>query len=145
MPLDLGQRFAFDWLGHPPHMSSQDLPLWERFQEKYGSQFIGFHFDAALGTPAEIPAGTEEKLAKMWTRLTSKRIDAVGVKSNEYWLIEVRPQAAAGALGTILTYRAAWLKDPPDGKPFRSVIVSDIFDPDIIENAKNFGIELIAV
>lgn len=145
MPVDLGKFFPNDWRGRPPHMSSQDLPLWDRFQDKFGSEFLGFHFDAALGTPSEVPAGTEPNMVKMWTRLTSKRIDAVGVKSDSYWLIEVRPEAAAGALGTILTYRAAWLKDPPDNKPITSVIVSNVFDPDIIENAKAFDITLIAV
>lgn len=145
MPLDLGQLFMNDWRGRPPHMSSQDLPLWDKFQDKFGKEFIGFHFDAALGTPSEVPAGTDPSMAKMWTRLTSKRIDAVGVKSDSYSIIEVRPEAAAGALGTILTYRAAWFKDPPDNKPTEFIIVSDIFDPDIIGNAKAFNIILIAV
>ena len=145
MPPDLGQLFPNDWRGRPPHMSSQDLPLWDRFQEKYGKEFLGFHFDATTGTPSDMPKDTPDNLARMWTRITSKRMDAVGVKPNEWWIIEMHPNAAAGALGTVLTYRAAWLKDPPDTKFVRTVIVSDIFDPDILDNARELNIELIAV
>ena len=145
MPLELGKLFLNDWRGRPPHMSSQDIPLWDRFQEKHGSTFSGFYFDVALGTPSDVPDGTPENLTKMWVRITSKRIDAVGVKPDEYWIIEARPEAAAGALGTILTYRSLWLKDPPDKLPIRGVIISDVFDPDIIDQAKFHDITLIVV
>lgn len=126
-------------------MSSLDQELWVRFHEKYASQFTGFYYDAAVGTPSEIPPGTDPAMAKMWTRITAKRIDAIGVKPNEYWLIEVRPNAAAGALGTIITYTTAWYNDPPNNLKLTPVIVSDVFDPDIIENAGVFGIQLIKV
>lgn len=140
-----GQLYANDWRGRPPHMSSNDLPLWERFQDKYGSEFLGFYFDVLVGTPSDIPAGTPENMSTMWERITAKRVDAVGVKPDTYWLIEFRPNAAAGALGTIITYMTAWRKDPPDDKPIQPVVVSDVFDPDIIDNAKILDIKLIAV
>ena len=145
MKPELGQLYLPSWRGHPPHMSSLDLPLWDRFQDQHGSQFLGFYFDALVGTPSEVPPGTDEKMLKMWTRLTAKRIDAVGVKPAQYWLIEFRPNAAAGALGTIVTYMTAWRKDPPDDLPVQPVIVSDVFDPDIIDNAHVLGIQLIKI
>lgn len=145
MKPELGQLYSIDWKGRPPHMSSQDLPLWERFQDQFGKEFTGFYFDVLVGTPSDVPAGTDEKMRNMWNRLTAKRIDAVGVKPDSYWLIEFRPHAAAGALGTMITYMTAWRKDPPDDKPIQPVIVSDLFDPDIIENANVLGIKLIRV
>ncbi len=145
MSLELGQFYNRDWMGKPPHMASQDLPIWERFRDKYKNDFVGWYFDAACGTPAEVPPGTEPNLAKMWTRITSKRIDVVGVKTNEYWIIEIRPDAAAGALGTIMTYINCVSVDPPDDRSLVAALVSDRFDPDIVDLAKSFNINLIQV
>lgn len=143
MSIDLGIFYPKDWAGKPPHMASHDLEIWIRYREKHAHEFIGFYFDAACGTPAEVPPGTPENLARDWIRITSKRIDVIGIKTNEIWIIEVRPDASSGALGTILTYFECARKEPPDSRLIVPVIISDRFDPDIIENAKSFGIILI--
>jgi hypothetical protein len=145
MPVDLGKLYPPDWGGTPPHAASNDLPLWERFQEKYGKDFSGFYFDSSLGTPSFVPEGTEDNLARMWTRITSKRMDVVGVKDDVYWIIELRPQAAAGALGTIMTYLALWKSDPPDDKAVIGVIVTDFPDPDLIPLAASNNIKIVVV
>lgn len=145
MPVELGALFPRDYAGRPPHVSSQDLPLWDRFQHRFGSDFIGFYFDASLGTPSEVQPDTPENLKRMWTRLTSKRIDVVGVRLNEIWIIELRPSAAAGALGTIMTYIELWREDPPFEKPAFPVIVTDVPDPDLRRLAKKQNITLIEV
>ena len=145
MSIELGIFYNRDWMGKPPHMASQDLPIWERFRDKYKNDFVGWYFDAACGTPSEVPPGTPENLAKMWTRITSKRLDVVGVKTNEYWIIEIRPDAAAGALGTIMTYINCVSAEPIDDRNYVAVLVSDRFDPDIVPLAKQFNINLIQV
>ena len=145
MPVDLGKLYSNDWAGTPPHAASNDLPLWERFQDQYGKEFSGFYFDCSLGTPAVVPEGTEANLEKMWTRITSKRIDVVGVREDIYWIIELRPQAAAGALGTIITYRELWRSAPPDSKPFIGVIVTDYPDPDLLVMAAQQDIKIVVV
>lgn len=126
-------------------MASNDLPLWDRYRLLYASEFIGFYFDSALGTPSSAPVGTEEGLVRMWTRITSKRIDVVGRKLGAWWIIELRPQASSGALGTILTYRDIWLSDPPDSDPVTSVIVTDFPDPDLLILAAKNDIQIVVV
>ena len=145
MPVDLGIPYAPDWRGAPPHMSSLDQPLWERFQAAYGSEYISFFFDASLGTPSAVPPGTEANLSKMWSRITSKRMDVVARKAEEWWILEMRPNASSGALGTIITYRDLWLADPPDDKPLKSAIVTDVPDPDLLILARKHDIDIIVV
>lgn len=145
MSVDLGKLYPADWQGTPPHAASNDIPLWDRFQEMFGKEFSGFYFDVSLGTPSDVPAGTEDNLSKMWVRITSKRIDVVGVREDVYWIIELRPQAAAGALGTILTYRELWRGAPPDDKPFIGVIVTDVPDPDLLTMAAANDIKIVVV
>lgn len=145
MSVNLGKLYDRDWQGTPPHAASNDLPLWERFQEKYGMEFTGFYFDVSLGTPSPVGAAEADPLGKMWTRITSKRIDVVGVREDMYWIIELRPQAAAGALGTIITYRELWRAAPPDDKAFIGVIVTDVPDPDLIIMAAQQDIKIVAV
>lgn len=145
MPVELGRLYAPQWKGVPPHMSSQDLALWDRFQEFFAGDFSGFYFDAALGTTAPPGDTTDENMIKMWQRVTSKRIDAVGVKADSVWVMEFRPNASVGALGSILTYVTLWRDDPPLDTPAVPVIVTDFPDPDLISLAARQGIRIIKV
>lgn len=145
MSIELGTLYPPAWRGQPAHMSSLDTPLWSRFQAKHGSEFTGFYFDAALGTPSTTPPDTPDNLQKMWTRLTSKRMDAVGVKPDEWWILEMRPNASMGALGTIITYTNLWRLEPLDHNPIISVIVTDFPDPDLVKLAPLYGVEIITV
>lgn len=145
MSVNLGKIYARDWQGTPSHAASNDIPLWERFQDKFGAEFTGFYFDVSLGTPSNIIDAAADPLGKMWTRITSKRIDVVGVKEDTYWIIELRPQAAAGALGTIITYRELWRSAPPDDFAFIGVIVTDVPDPDLVTMAAQQDIKIVVV
>lgn len=126
-------------------MSSLDQPLWERFQSLRGAEYQLFYFDASLGTPSEVAPDAPPELAKMWTRITSKRMDVVGRKAGEWWILEMRPNASSGALGTIITYRDLWLSDPPDNDPVIAAIVTDIPDPDLLKLAPKNNILIITV
>lgn len=145
MPVDLGPPYMNDWKGRPAHMSSLDQPLWERFQAAHGSEYELFYFDASLGTPSEVAADAPPELAKMWTRITSKRMDVVGRKPGEWWILEMRPNASSGALGTVLTYRELWRSAPPDSDPVRAAIVTDRPDPDLLILAPKNDILIITV
>lgn len=145
MSVDLGQFFPFDWQGRPPHISPRDFVLWERFFIQHAKSFLGFHFDVSLGTPGVVPPNTDPSLIKMWERITLKRIDVVGVRSDQWWLMEFRPAAAGASLGAVITYRDLWISNPPDSKSVIAAIVTDIPDPDLIPTAFKNNVRVIVV
>lgn len=145
MPTDLGQPFDPDYRGIPPHMSERDFAIWQRYHHWRGKDFLRFYFDAAVGVGGVIPPGTNEKLAKTWTRLTQKRIDVIGIRKDAVWIIEVRDSAGSSALGAVLTYLHLLRDDNPFSLPLRGAILTDHSDGDFKRVIADFGIQLIEV
>lgn len=142
MSVDLGPSFPPDFLGIPPHVSTEDLVIWEEFRRLHAKDYVRFYFDVALGTGEDSPAGTRPSVAEAWKRLTRFRADVVGDTGQEWHLIELRPNAGPGAIGAMQTYSTLWLVDPPDRRPVRSIIVTDRCASDILVVARLAGVEV---
>lgn len=128
--LDLGELFVPDWAGVPPHMSSRDFIIWRRWQEKNWIQYSGFHFDAAVGTPVEMPSGLTDRQRAGAERASVKRIDAIGVQRDRVRVIEVRPSASSSAAGAVLLYTFLLSRAGAFQLPMEGMILSDQVDPD---------------
>lgn len=145
MPPDLGPAFPLTWDGRPPHMAASDLPLWILARPQLQRGVTAWYYDAAVGEgnpPANI---TIDDLASAYWRLTRKRIDAVGRRADAWLIVEVRPNAGLGALGSLITYRSLWDRDPPDTLPTEAWLVSDRLEPDTIRTATNWGLRYLLV
>jgi hypothetical protein len=130
MPTDLGPLFPPNYTGIPTHMSLQDRNIWYRWHPFAWQQFSGFYFDAAVGIGTIPPPGGNEKLRAAWIRLTKKRIDAIGLRKDAIWIIEVRATAGASALGAVLTYLHLLRDDNPFSLPLAGAIITDRADDD---------------
>lgn len=142
MAVDLGPKFPPTWEGIPPHVSSEDLPLWEEFRRRYASQYQAFYFDVALGEGEAAEGAVSERVAAAWRRLTRFRADVVGDTGSEWHLIELRPRAGPAALGAIQTYATLWLAGPPDRRAVRPIVVTDRCPGDIRRVAGLMGVEV---
>lgn len=140
--VELGPKFDPSYEGIPPHVSSEDLILWEEFRRRHAKDYIGFYFDVALGAGEEAVPGTSENVARAWQRLTRFRADVVADTGNEWHLIELRPNAGPGAVGSIQTYMTLWSIKPPDSRPVKAFIVTDRCSRDIRTVASLAGVEL---
>jgi len=143
--LDLGRLYLPDWSGIPPHMSSRDFLIWRAWHEKTWPQWMGFYFDVAVGTPAELPLGVDPKKAASLQRISLKRLDALGVKKDRYVVIEVRPAASSSPAGAVLLYRYLLLLEAKLTLPIEQLIVTDQSDPDSRKFFEHQGIELVEV
>ncbi len=141
--IKLTDPFPPDWEGKPKHMSPGDMPIWRIFQSKFGKGFKEFHFDVQLGTTPPAHDDTESKFKQMWKKVTSKRIDVVGVKVGEIWIMEFRPVAGMSAVGNAISYTAIWNSDPPDKRRAIPFVITDTADPDILKTAEKIGITII--
>jgi len=130
MATDLGPLFPNTFTGVPTHMSKQDFLIWTRYHSLTSQHFSGFYFDAAVGVGTIPPPGGEEKLRAAWIRLTKKRIDAIGIRTDAVWIIEVRATAGTSALGAVLTYMHLLRDDNPFSLPLAGAIITDRADED---------------
>lgn len=142
MSVDLGPKFEPSFEGIPPHVSSEDLVLWEEFRRRHAKDYVGFYFDVSLGTGEEVAAGVNENVARAWQRLTRFRADVVGDTGTEWHLIELRPNAGPGAVGSVQTYMTLWTISPPDGRAVVPIIVTDRCSRDIRTVAQLAGVEV---
>lgn len=142
MPVDLGPEFRTDFAGIPPHLSQNDLRLWESFRRRFAGDFRRFFFDVALGRGQAVGPGVSPNVAAAWRRLTRFRADVVADTPEAWTIIEIRPNAGPGAIGSLQVYTSVWFQDPPDRRPLRALLVTDDCTEDIIAVAGVVGIEL---
>ncbi len=122
-----------------------DAVIWERFIEQFGSQYVGFDYDVKVGTGLDPENITDEKLANINAGLYKFRIDAIGFRTDEIEIIEVKPRARANALGQVQAYINLYRKDLKPTLRTTGVIVTDIEVPDMRELTREFGIKYFIV
>lgn len=141
----LGEPYATNWMGKPPHMLPVDVPVWHDFIKKFGDDYINFYYDVALTLkprPPDLPPGS---MMTMWKKSFGKRIDAVAEQRNAVVIIEVTEKAFLRSLGQIMVYTALWRIDPPIKKPFTPSILCRTIDEDVAYVCDAYGINYVLV
>lgn len=113
-----------------PHMLPADVRIWERFIKRHGHEFAGFEYDVHVGGRVEKVSGWTNETFRMASSLTSKRIDAVGFKAGETWIIEVKPEAGVTSVGQLVTYQILYISKFGPIVPTRCVLVCENILPD---------------
>lgn len=91
-------------------MLPRDVAVWDRWLDKHGYEYNGFRYDVHVGGEIEVAPGWSEKTKHMASWLAAKRIDAVGYKPGEVWILEVKPEAGVTAIGQLLTYKMLFIE-----------------------------------
>jgi len=142
MPTDLGKTYPLDWRGNPPHMLKQDVPVWYRFLEKWGSGFLNLYYDCLLGGPLLDAEEKKDPLKWMWRVNLAKRADAIAELENEVWIIEVAPDPGLRILGQLIAYKTLWLRDPKINKLEKMILVSEVPNEDLFDAASTYGVSI---
>jgi hypothetical protein len=145
MPTELGEPFEITWRGDPQQMLPADVPLWHRFLDRYASNFERFFYNVRVGGPDVSTIEGDEVLKRMWYLNTAKRIDAIGEKENELWIIEVASSPYLRAVGQMLTYRFLWNLDPKINKPVKDVLLCYYLDSDLEKVLKHHKVEVLTI
>jgi hypothetical protein len=134
-----------EFKGPYPHMFPEDIKIWERFLEKYGTLYNGFYYDVTVGQPVEVSSHMPENYKKSAEILSKLRIDAVGDRDESLDIIEVKPIGNMAALGQLLTYRQHYLSDYEPSKPVRMVLVASNINPNVEATLLSHGIVYVQV
>lgn len=145
MSTDLGPLYPNTHTGRPTHMSDRDAAIWSRYHPWVFQEYAGFYFDAAVGEGATVPDSAPSTMAAMWRRLTKKRIDVIGIRTDAIWIIEVRDSAGHSALGAVLTYLHLLRDNNPFSLPLTGVILTDHADKDAKRVSEAYGIKVIEI
>lgn len=118
-----------------------DIPIWERFVDSFGADFLGFDYDVKVGSGTPPVEGLRPKYRRMQRILSRYRIDVVGFKSNAIWIIETKPEAGTIALGQVDFYTTLYKRDYEPKLPVVGAIITDRILPDMEEFTKSKGYE----
>jgi len=145
MPTQLGQTYSLDWRGDPPHMLKTDIPVWYRFLVKYGGSIKNLYYDCLLGGPYLTQEEKKDPLKRDWQALTSKRADAICEFTDQVWIVEVAAEPGLRSIGQLQVYHVLWLRDPKIAKIEKLLLVGERVDPDIIDSAGTYGLQVFIV
>ena len=126
-------------------MLPPDVPLWHAYLEKAAGQFLRFYYNVRVGGPDISKIKADRALAKMWYASTAKRIDAIGEKEKEIWIIEVAASPYLRAVGQCLSYKFLWEEDPKIDKPARAALLCYFLDSDLERILKHYEVHIIKV
>jgi hypothetical protein len=85
-------------------LNATSIGLWRKWLELYEDRFESFEYNVRIGQGIAAPAGISEEWAKIWQMLTQKRIDVVGERENQTWVIEIEERPGARTFGQVGLY-----------------------------------------
>ena len=138
-------RFKPVKLASYPHLFPKDVPIWERFLDKFSADYVGFDYDIKVGSGIEPPENPTQADLNLIAGVYKKRIDAVGYKASETHIIEVKPSATFSAVGQILGYAALYRAEFPQQPAVKAILLTDFETPDVRNFAQKNGVTLLVV
>lgn len=145
MPTEIGRPYEITWRGDPQQMLPADVPLWHLFLDHYAGNFERFFYNVRVGGPDLTSIDADEAIKKMWYASTAKRIDAIGEKKNEIWIIEVASSPYLRAVGQCLSYKFLWDEDPKINKPAKMVLLCYFLDSDLRKVLQANKVEVLTI
>lgn len=125
----------------PPRMSTEDYEIWLRWYPRYLQTTKALYFDVGIGPGAPAPeTDPNSPYLRAWTRNTQRRLDAILVREDELWIVELRFLASPSAVGRLLIYRALWEKEPPLPGPTKLYLVTNHRDADLTLLTQRYNI-----
>lgn len=128
-----------------PNLTPLDLEVWRRFLLLRPLMFERFEFQVPVGTPQSLPLSASDADRRVWDKLTSKRIDAVGVNGDGFTVIEVKPRGGASALGQALVYRDLFVQKRKPVQPVAALVLCNYVDDDVRLTALRYNVSFYAV
>lgn len=138
-------QFNYEVRHKYPHLIGEDTDVWNRFILKYPDKFDTVDYDVKVGLGADTSPLTEQYAKDYWKSLTMKRIDVIGHKNGFVTIIEVKKRASLFTLGQILGYKFLYLREYPEQRTVRTLIICSAISQDDIDVLKHYGIDFVIV
>lgn len=113
-----------------PHLLPADVLLWERFLDQYPDYFESVEYDVHVGGAVDHSPWWSDKFRIEASWLASKRIDVVGHRKGEIWIVELKPEAGLSAIGQLIGYELLYQKRYSPTWPLVKCLVTNLLTPD---------------
>ena len=129
-------EYPYKSLDKYPGMRPRDVAIWDEFILSHPDAFFRVWYDVHIGDPVGHKHNEKEMRENGMYDVSCWCIDVLAEDENGFWVIEVKPDAMAGAIGQALSYTKILEKEQKFNKPLRpAVLTNDI--PPITQQAGN--------
>lgn len=128
-----------------PHMNIRDKEIWDRFIDKYPDAYKQVQYDYHVGDGPKFNTLDDDETDRNQDMLYRLRIDVIGHSNNSIDIIELKPNAGAGTIGQVTSYKILYERDEDPLLPVNAIIVTDAVNANMVELCKLQGVRLIIV
>jgi hypothetical protein len=114
-----------------PHLAPEDEKIWRRFIDQNPLFFSSVDYDFRVGEGRDYSEFPDDIYKKDMIHLSQKRIDVIGYKLNEAYIIELKPKATFSAIGQVIGLTELYKRENPTNPNVKSVIITDEILPDM--------------
>lgn len=119
-----------------PHLSPEDSLIWNRFILRFPDYFFKVSYDLKVGKPRDYSKFPKGKIRDDLELLSRKRIDVVGWRKNQIYIMELKPSASFSALGQALGLAELFRRDFYYKEIIKPCVITNQEIPDIKELAE---------
>ena len=106
-------------------MKPADVHLWEAFVRGNPGYFETVEYDFAVGPPPEWLDVEHDPKAAAELPLYQKKIDVLGFRANDIFIVEVKPDAGSNAIGQVMSYKILFGNDHPNEPAPRLMVITN--------------------
>ena len=123
-----------------PGLMPLEVAVLREWLRLHQSEFDSFDYNVRVGVGSDPGPTYSQTMRDMAVSITQKRIDAIGWKSNQATLIEVKKRATLAAVGQILSYNVLFKQAYPLAPDPQLLLVASTFDADVYPVLQAHGV-----
>lgn len=128
---------------HYPHQRDFEISLIEKFMEKFPDRYDKVAYSFPVGVPPPFNPIVNDATLGSDEYLYQRKIDVVGIKGQNYEIVEAKKKAGIATIGQVEGYRDLFFRDErPPTKP-KCVIICESTDNDTLSIAEAKNIDII--
>lgn len=136
-------RFKYEILVKYPHMRPRDIAIWENFITKNPDFFQSVDYDVLVGSGAPFGTTLNNLEGQDFGAIYKLKIDVVGYRAGEIWVIEVGPNKEVGGLAKVAAYDELYRETYKPNLPVYAALLTDRVTPDMEYLAKSWDLRLL--
>lgn len=114
-----------------PHLSPADTIIWDIFILKNPDFFTSVTYDVRVGQGITVEGNYEPKIVDMAKMLSQRRIDVLGERNGEIWIVELKFDPGISLLGQLLGYKTLLLQEIKLSVPVKLFAIVNRIDQDL--------------
>ena len=128
---------------HYPERTDRESAIIRDWLTVRGAQYDQFAFSVRIGTPATTDPEHLEGVQRSAAYSSLKRIDVLAWEGDQPTIVEVKERVTPSCLGQVLTYRDLFLRQYPEARVPKLLVIGRYSDDDTIRSLNGAGVDVL--